>query len=258
MTKLIINLVIWTTLMLGTPAFAVKMTGLYQAEIPVPTQTEDARGEAMRAGLLQVLVKVSGNPDIASNPVIKDSLNRAEYYVQEFSYSAPTTNSIMYTINIRYDADDINKLLRKAGSAVWGQKRPLILVWVAVKNNQNTTEIVSNDSQANIHSSFKAQGKKLGLPVIFPVMDIADMNLVTPDDIMEMNLSVLKEAGKRYASDAILVGDMEQEQDRWQSQWHLVMNGNQWDWTIVDKSPESIFSTLLNQVSQTFMSELSN
>ena len=79
-----------------TSALAVKVSSLYQAEIAVASQADDARVQAVKDGLLQVLIKMSGDPAINANPDIKQSLQRADYYVQEFSYSAPTTASSQY------------------------------------------------------------------------------------------------------------------------------------------------------------------
>jgi len=123
-------------------AFAVKVSSLYQAEVSVPTQMDDDRKQAMQRGFLQVLVRVSGNPQIEKNPMIKDSIHRADYYVQDFSYSSASTSASEYLLQIHFDKKDVNRLLRRAGVAYWGENRPLILVWLTATNNQHINEII--------------------------------------------------------------------------------------------------------------------
>lgn len=256
MKKLLLMLVVSVVFLGVGPVWAVKVASLYQADMPVATQSEDERAEAVKAGFLQVLVKISGNPDIDKNPVIKSSLQKADYFVQEFSYSASSPSSSTYSIHIRYDTDDVNKLVKKAGVASWGETRPLLLAWVVVTNNKKTTEIMGSDDQGDVINVMKQQGKKFGLPLIFPVMDVIDMNQVSLDDVVGSKIPVLKEAGKRYAPDGLLIGTLQQTKDGWQSQWQLVLHGHQWHWTIADKTPDNLFANLLNQVSQALSKQL--
>lgn len=232
------------------PAFAVKVTSLYQYEMPVDSQADDVRAQAVREGFLQVLIKISGDPQIAENPDIKPLLRRADYFVQEFSYSAPDA-SPYYTLKIRYDRNDINRLLKKAGVSYWGENRPLILVWVSYTNIKNFAEIIGNENPGNILTTMKLQGKKYGLPLIFPMMDVTDIDQVSTTDIKEMSLSTLKEAGKRYAPDAMLIGAIEQTNIDFQSHWQLVLGTNQWAWNISEKLIDDVIASVLNQTSQT-------
>src|SRR3990167_4757246 len=143
-------------------AFAVKVSSLYQFETPVVSQADDVREEAVREGFLQVLIKISGDPEIAKHPVIKPNLKRADYYVQEFSYSAPTS-SPYYLLRIRYDRDDINRLLKKARLPFWGENRPLIMAWVAFTNSKNFAEIIGSENPGSILRTMRQESKKNGL-----------------------------------------------------------------------------------------------
>lgn len=251
MKKLLLIIMIWFLPMAS--AFAVKMSSLYQAELSVAAQSDDERDLATTKGFVQVLIKLTGDPEIDKNPVIKANLHRASYYVQEYSYSSPTPSSSQYFILIRYDADDMNNLLKKAGVSYWPENRPLILVWLAVTNAQHAIEIVGNEEPGNILSTMRQESKKFGLPLIFPIMDMADIDKVSPKDIRSMTLPILKEAGKRYSPDALLIGNLYQDNGVFQSQWQLVLNDNQWDFTVSDKTPEGIVVAALNQVRQTLV-----
>src|SRR3982750_884414 len=73
--------------------FAIKIADLYQVELPIIAQSQDMKDEAIKTGFLQVLIKLTGDPLIDKNPLVKISLQKADYYVQEFSYSLANTNS---------------------------------------------------------------------------------------------------------------------------------------------------------------------
>jgi len=233
-------------------ALAVKVSSLYQAEISVASQGSDEREQATREGFLQVLMKISGDTQIEKNPLIHSNLKRAEYYVQEFSYFTPSTTASQYILQIHYNVNDINRLLKKAGISSWGQNRPLILVWLAWTDKQDNTEIVGNEESAiNIFADMKRQARNSGLPLIFPMMDVSDMDRITSDNVIEKSLPLLKEASKRYAPDALLIGHIQQYDDTYESDWQFVLNGEQWNWTISDASTKSIASSVIMQISQT-------
>lgn len=234
-----------------TSALAVKMSSLYQAEVSVAAQTDDLKAQAVKEGFLKVLVKLSGDAQIGNNPVIKASLLRPDYYVHDFNYSQSTTDSSQYLLKIRYEPNDINRLLKKAGVVYWGEIRPLILVWLAVTDKENTTEIIGNEMPDEVFTAVKHQSRRFGLPLIFPVMDVDDVSQISPEDIEALALPTLKEAARRYAPDALLIGNIKQTPHDFQSQWQLILGKEQWKWEITDKSSDALIAALMHQVSQT-------
>lgn len=233
------------------PSYAVKVNSLYEAEVAVPSQAPEVRADGIRQGFLDVLIKVSGNQDIADLPLIKSNLKRADYYVQEFGYSQPTVNASTYTLKVRFDQDDVNHLLKTAGVVYWGETRPLTLVWLAVTDADQQANIIGGETPGPILETMKNEGKRYGLPLIFPVMDMDDMNLVTPDQINVASLPRLQEAGKRYAPDAMLIGSIKPTDKGFSSQWTLALNQQQWSYTIPGDSLQSIMNAVMEQVSQT-------
>lgn len=249
--RLFTSIVLLVGMFFFSSAFAVKMTSLYQAEVPVAAQTEDLKAQAIKEGFLAVLIKLSGDEQISSNPAIRQSLLKPDYYVQELNYSQSTTDSSQYLLRIRYEPSDINRLLKKAGVSYWGDTRPLILLWLLVTNRDQSSEIIGNETPNDIFATVKQQSKKYGLPLIFPVMDVADISQISPQDISNVALPVLKEAAKRYAPDAILVGTLEQGSSDFHSEWQLIVGKEQWRWEISDKSSDAVIATIMNQISQT-------
>lgn len=249
--RLLTSVLLFFTCFTFTSAFAVKVSSLYQAEIPVAAQTDDLKAQAVKEGFLHVLIKLSGDAQIGNNPTIKASMLRPDYYVHEFSYSQSTTDSSEYLLRIRYEPNDINRLLKKAGVAYWGEMRPLILIWLAVTKQDGTTEIIGNEMPDDIYKAVKHQSRKFGLPLIFPVMDVDDLSQVSPQDIETLALPALKEAAKRYAPDALLIGKMKANNNTYQGEWQLILGKEQWKWDVTEKSADAVVDSVMSLVSQT-------
>lgn len=232
-------------------AFAVKVTSLYEVTLPVMTQHEDDRVAAARTGLEQVLMKLSGDQDIEKSAVIKAALKKADYYIQEYSYESPDSSEASYTIRIKFDKNDIRRLLKRASVAYWGEKRPLVLVWLVTADLNDDYQVIGSEQSNNILDAFRNESKKYGLPVIFPMMDMTDMGLISADDVASMNVASLNEAAKRYAPDALLIGKLIDNKQELNSHWILVKDGKTWEWTLSGADPDALFSNLLNQVRQT-------
>jgi len=249
--KKLISIVILLTAFFSVSAFAIKIIKLYHEDIPVTSQSDDERAQAARVGFVQLLIKLTGDPAIEKNPDIKDAIKRADYYVSEFSYSSPTTNSATYFIHLTFEANDVNRLLHRAGVSFWGEKRPLILVWLTLTSPHHPIEIIGDETPGELLESMKFTGEKLGLPLIFPLMDVTDIGQISPEDVSTMDLTTLKKAGKRYAPNAYLIGNIEALEDGYQTEWQLVLGNRQWKWTIATKSLDDAITKVLSQTSQT-------
>ncbi|MEJ2691697.1 MAG: DUF2066 domain-containing protein, partial [Candidatus Thiodiazotropha sp.] len=125
------------TLLMATAVRAETVSNLYEAESPVVGQGSEARAEAIRDAFARVLVKVSGDRGLLSNPEIDKLLKRASSYVQQYRYrmlqedlapsEADKPDRVLW---VRFDERAVNRLLRQSGVPVWGDTRPTVLVWL--------------------------------------------------------------------------------------------------------------------------------
>lgn len=235
-----------------TPVWAVKVTTLYQVEMPVASQSSEARAEAIYDGFQDVLIRLTGDQSIIKNKLIKANLDKADYFVQEYSYSAPDVSSATYTLKIKFNEQDVKRLLLKTGIKQWTAIRPLVLVWLATVNaTSHEADIMGVETTNGVLEKFKRQGQRYGLPLIFPVMDMADMEKVSSENITDVALPELKNASKRYEPDALLIGTIEHEDNAYTARWSLVMNDKTWDWTTTGATQEEVIAGVLDHVSQT-------
>src|SRR3990167_8757123 len=139
---LIMFLMAW----LGTNAYAAKLPDLYQVELPMVSQAEAEKSKVIHAGLMQMLVKLSGDPQVGNKPSLKEALKKPDSYVQEFSYVNTPDMAHPYLLRIQFNQADVDNLLKTANVAYWGESRPQLLVWLAVTHPLQPTVILSNDT----------------------------------------------------------------------------------------------------------------
>lgn len=249
--KLLCRMMMLIALCLPLSCFAIKLSTLYRVEVPVSSQTSDERAVAVQKAFAELLVRLTGDPNIASQPDIKSNLNKADYFVKEFSYANASESAAQYMLTIKFDPFDIDKFLKRNNVAYWGDNRPLILTWVTLTPLKKTPVMVDSESERPLFMLIRTLGNKLGIPLIFPVMDVTDLSQVGTSDITALSLPTLKTISKRYQADAILIGNLTQKKEGYDSQWTLIVGANQWTFTIPDKTPSAVFATILNQISQT-------
>ncbi len=122
-------------------------------------------------------------------------------------------------------------------------------MWLVYEAPHQAPEIVSTDSVLPILKELKQDADQRGLPVIFPVMDMAEINQVSVNDIVSMSIPHLSDAAKRYTSDAILVGHVVQDAEQnYVSQWKWVMGNEQTDWSFTGKTPQDILTAVTNKL----------
>lgn len=236
---------------LTSSAQAIKVDSLYKSTVPVTSQATAERNQATQQALEQVMIKVSGNAQIINNPKLKTNLAAADSLIQQFSYTPQTTPNFPYLLEIEFDPSGVNQWLRDAGAAVWGQNRPLISTWVTYQAPGHEADIINSDATNQMGALLKQTADKRGLPLVFPVMDIQELNQINAKDILDMSVAKITEAAKRYSGDAILIGHITQTKSDISSQWKLVLGSNQWDWNLTGKTITDIISPLVNNVTNT-------
>lgn len=234
-------------------ACAVQVNTLYQGEVPVASQSEADRVAKLPAALAQVFIKVSGNSHILDNPAVQSHLNNknATGLMQEYSYSSAIPP---YQLQVRFDVDGVNKILRDAAVSMWGVNRPLILAWVEYEIPNRVAEIIDTTSKNEIFTTIKNHANQRGLPILFPMMDMMDLNQVSVNQIVMMEIPNLQTAAKRYASDAILIVRVFQLTTGFSAEAKLVLGANQWDFHILGKTIPDVLSALIDNVTDTLAS----
>ncbi len=251
MRDLSVLILAFLLVMMPSLAAAVRVNSIYKAEIPVASQSAQDKAAAIPEGLGQVLIKVSGNQQILENsPSLQASLTHADSTVQTFSYTAlkDVSKSTPYLLTLQYDAAAVNKMLNDAGSPIWGQNRPLILAWIVYETPRIPADFVDGSNPSEVQILMKKNARARGLAVILPLMDVTELTQVSVDDVLKKKVNNLQQAALRYASNALLIGHITQKNAEFISDWTLVVDNDQQNWTITGNNLAEVIVGATNNV----------
>ncbi len=210
---------------------AVQVNRLYEAEVQVNDEGAGTRGQAIQQGLIQVLTRVSGQArgEISARPKIVEAMAVPARYVVRYEYRQQGDKTRIW---IKFNRSSVNRLLLTAGLPVWGQLRPETLVWLAIEDGGRRT-LLSSATQSEVKKLLQQNGRRRGVPLRFPLMDLQDTAKVRFSDLRIGFTDNVEQASERYQLDAVLVGYM-----RWQGppkgwivKWRLIAKGNRQAWT---------------------------
>lgn len=206
-------------------AQAVEVATLFTAEVPLDPEAEDPRNDAYAAALVKVLLRVSG-PELTNYPeIIEELFPDPAAYVTQYR---PGSDESLWVL---FDGQAIETTLRNAGQTIWGNDRPLTLVWLAVDWGRGEREIIAADDPNHTQREARSIDRnrmlrervleiaaQRGLPVAFPLLDTTDLQSVTFSDIWGGFDDRVLEASQRYEANSVLIGRLRpssSQRNRW-------------------------------------------
>jgi hypothetical protein len=227
-------------------AYASQMASLYDVDILVADESTSLREQAFQQGLDEVFIRIAGDS------IVMDKLKRPEpsRYVRQFSYEPvpnplPDDRGVIMThhLKIQYNGNLMQKYLLDNGFPVWGEHRPDLVIWLAVRDGTN--EYVLKDSdQSKLKAAVDAAMTRRGVPVRWPLYDSADRKILSVADIRGGFKDPVIKASQRYTRGPALTGSMIWNGKEWQSSWSLLLDSGNRHWSLV--GPD--YSMLLNKV----------
>jgi len=238
---------------------AVEVTGLYEAELAVTSQGRTERKETVRSALLEVLIKASGNTQVALSPGVPQILSRSTQFLQQYRYRneqkpVDAETNIAQTqqyLWVRFDKTALNTAMRNIGLAIWSRSRPSTLAWIVVEQQGQRQLLRSGEANA-ITKIILEQAKRRGIPLDLPLLDLEDQQRIGVTDVLGRFQEPILKASKRYSADAVLVGRLRQlSSQRWQMQWTLNVSGRENSWSeegslaaVINLGIDAVTSTL--------------
>lgn len=213
-------------------AQAVVIKDLYEALVPVETQSREERISALTTGLIEVLTRVSGQPLIVSEDPedpLAIAIQNPTRFTGQFRYRQGRAGATKLDLWIKYDEKAVNDLLQSNNKPVWGHTRPPTLAWVVVTENGRRT-LLSNSDKNAVKDAMKWIANKRGLPLSFPLMDLADRGNISVSDIWGNFEDRILQASQRYDAEAIIVGRLYKDtSDQWSARWSVYHRGERQD-----------------------------
>ncbi len=246
------GMVVWLLCSVVT-AYAAVMPGLYDASVPVPDQSASARGVALQQALAAVLVKITGDRDAPALPNFVALLKDPSQFLQQYRYQQDSTAengtappAVKYDLTrtgtpaiqptglalwAKFDPEVLGHAVRAANEALWGQERPVTLVWLAIDDGSNKT-ILSASNNPSVMKSMSDAANERGIALLFPRMDAQDQQAIGYADVAGDNAVQIRQASKAYQADATLVGTIYMTTPgQYAARWQLTSSAGSQAWT---------------------------
>ena len=237
-------------------ASAAQVPNLNSAMIAVENRSAHSLQVALPSALTQVLIKVSGNANVASLPDLQNALKSPQQYLQSYSYAKQIKNNQpQLYLQTQFDVKAIRQLLRQAKQPTWQANRPLVLVWLKIAGDSNPY-ILSNDNNQLLVDQVKQIAAARGLPIVIPMMDLQDQSQAQLGNVM-FNPSHLQSIAARYQAPIILAGYLTQGiNNQWQSQWLLLSNNAPLQWQSIADNMIASVNAGVNKLGDVLASQL--
>jgi len=244
-------------------ARAVSVEDLFTVELPVADQTTSLRLESFSEAFKQVIIKVSGSDDALQSPAFKRPIANSARYVKQFRYlnrelaedDEEAYDLARLILRIDFDQQLIEGLLREQNFPVWGRERPSTLLVISYDVNENI-KLVSDDATPDLVEALDRAAAMHAVPVLFPLMDLEDMAMVNIGDIASRQYDNISTMAKRYAPNAVLVGQIVGRSGKgWQGDWEVRFAGQAFKWNYQESSKQAVIDQAVRQLARTLALE---
>ncbi|GAB6264381.1 DUF2066 domain-containing protein [Photobacterium sp. R1] len=203
--------------LMALPLQAATVETLYQAQVSLPDTDSQTAQTARATALQQVLVKVSGQSNIADNEVIQKALENNSAYVSQLGRGSVNGQPML---DVSFDREKIRTLLTQANATFWSEQRPTILVWLIEDKSRDRT-IVFDQSGNALQSPLNQAAALRGLPLLLPIGDFEDVTAISVPDLWGGFAQPIAKASSRYQPDAVMVVRVKGSGEKTQLNWQL-------------------------------------
>ncbi|MDP2178052.1 DUF2066 domain-containing protein [Methylicorpusculum sp.] len=229
----VLRLLVIYCVLASQSAVAAEVKGLFETEVMAKSQSRDDKNAAIKAALTVVLQRVLAGNDILTDPVVQKLLDTAPVYVKQFQYAMIDSRNEAHTdkrpVRVLFNEDRLLDLLKSSKLSIWSEIRPETLVWLVVEE-EGQRQFFKSDTMPMISQSLNKAARYAGIPIIFPLMDLAEKTQITVGDVLSAYPAQLMTISARYDVVSILAGRLVKKQGCWQAEWALYFDDNVAQW----------------------------
>lgn len=239
-----------------------KPDGLYRAVAIVTGQGETNRQIGFKDCLGEVLVRVSGDPRVVTDPLFESMRAEAGRYVASFKYrdrmegipihDEQGTHDRPHDLTCIYEPATVDGLLGRLGRRAWLAERPTLAVFLRVERGEKRFVLREDDpNAADMRESFAHAAEPLVVGVVFPTgaqLDLAgaarNPAAVDPDR--------LAGAARAAGAEEALVGSLvwSDADLGWRADWRLFHGGRAHRWQAKGVSFDEAFRIAVGGTTQ--------
>lgn len=213
---------------------AAEVTDLYQAQLPVASQSEQERLHLAPELLKQVIIKVVGDRQAVQQADISALTTDAKRYIEQYSYQQVTTidndtTDQQLALTIDFDEQGVNNALQRIGLPIWDKRRPETLFWIAA-DYEGEQRMSAEGDEDLILATVEQVAKQRGIPLLLPLMDLQDQTQLTFNDVTTGNNSAIQTASERYGASIIVTAHLSGNADAAEMRWQAMVGDNTEQW----------------------------
>jgi len=224
-------------------AIAAADDSLYRAQTVVTGQGEPNRIIGFGACLEDVLIKVSGQPMLASDRRLAGYKSRAKEFVSSFDYhdqyagkphhDEQGTRDRPYDLTVAFDQSKIDGILAGLGLKPWRSQRPVLGVFVEMLHGPKDYIVTSDGTQSDLQrDALAAAAGKRGMRFVLPDASALTNAGITAAELLKTQPAKLAPIVAPQGGGAILVGQLvwDDKDLGWATQWRMAWHGRDYKW----------------------------
>ncbi|GGA82150.1 hypothetical protein GCM10011369_25160 [Neiella marina] len=193
---------------------ATEVANLYTARVDASLKLETGLSQ----GFDQVLVRVSGQRNALSNALVIGQKSSVRQYLVQYGY---IDEGGKRWLEVTFNQEAVDRLLRQANLPIWGSLRPMTIVWLATEQNFER-ELVSEQSPLLAEANLADVLRQRGVPMMLPLLDLDDIMLVDAADVWGNFPVPAIQASARYSADQMVMAKLYQlSGEQYQLQWSV-------------------------------------
>lgn len=256
-SRIIATILAW---LLCAGAAIAQGNDIYQAKTIVTGQEMPSRLTGFATCLADVLVKVSGDPRLLTDPRVAELSRHATDYVAAFRYrdrlegipihDEQGSRDRPFDLTVTFDQAKIDQALGNLGSKPWIGKRPIIAMFILVRLDQ-LAYILEKDGTHGVDQRdlLAAAAWQMGVPIVLP--SEADLSL-TVATFPRADDATLNALAKKLGADLALAGSLVWDKGSlgWAADWRLITPAGVPAWRIRDVNFDDAFRSALRGAAQ--------
>ncbi|WP_417665035.1 DUF2066 domain-containing protein [Pseudidiomarina sp.] len=209
---------------------AVDLKQLYQARVPVTSQTVGERSEGLRQALTDTLLKVSGDDTVLEHSSVELALQNVRNFVVQYGYQQEGEALHLW---VQFDQPQIDRVIQEAGSGIWSSLRPELLFWIVEENEDLQRNLLGAGDARALIDTLRKTAENRGLPIKLPLLDLNDTMSLSVVDVWARFDDRIDFASSRYDTDGVVVArayqaDRAVTDDTWMLDWTLKLGDIRW------------------------------
>lgn len=231
---------------------AALVSDLYTAEVPIADHSTEAREEAVKSALSQVLVKVSGNSNIILIPAVSSTLSSANTQIQSYAY-VKHNQTQQESLQVKFTPEGVNQLLSRTHQTIWDSHRPLSAVWLIMGESANAHIVTSDEGNALVEEML-LQANRRGVPLVLPGKDLNNVPALV-ERVVNMDTQQLLTASKQYNAENFLGIKLKPlESGEFEADCIFFSKGRSLRWKVTEKDQALVAKKIIDR----FSNELSD